>query len=134
MHREVPKAVVEVHFEDIGPDGNTIPGSTLILSRSVTRASVSTYKINGVEKNHVEVKKTLKQKQVDLDNNRFLILQGEVEQISLMKPLELLEYIEEVVDTRQYQEPLQEIEQRIQEQNEVKTRAYIEFNEASDRY
>jgi len=110
MHRELPKAVVEVHFEEIGPDGNTIPGSSLVLSRSVTRASVSIYKINGVEKNHLEVKKILKQKQVDLDNNRFLILQGEVEQISLMKPLELMEYIEEVVDTRQYQEPLQDIE------------------------
>jgi hypothetical protein len=28
----------------------------------------------------------LKQKGIDLDHNRFLILQGEVEQISLMKP------------------------------------------------
>jgi structural maintenance of chromosome 4 len=28
----------------------------------------------------------LKSKGIDLNNNRFLILQGEVEQISLMKP------------------------------------------------
>ena len=56
-----------------------------------------------------EVKAILKEKKVDLDNNRFLILQGEVEQISLMKPLELLEYIEDVVDTTKYKEPLTDL-------------------------
>jgi structural maintenance of chromosome 4 len=58
-----------------------------------------------------EVKAILKEKKVDLDNNRFLILQGEVEQISLMKPLELLEYIEDVVDTKKYKEPLTDLDE-----------------------
>ena len=58
-----------------------------------------------------EVKAILKEKKVDLDNNRFLILQGEVEQISLMKPLELLEYIEDVVDTTKYKEPLTDLDE-----------------------
>jgi structural maintenance of chromosome 4 len=58
-----------------------------------------------------EVKAILKEKKVDLDNNRFLILQGEVEQISLMKPLELLEYIEDVVDTTKYKEPLSDLDE-----------------------
>ena len=60
-----------------------------------------------------EVKAILKEKKVDLDNNRFLILQGEVEQISLMKPLELLEYIEDVVDTTKYKEPLSDLDEKI---------------------
>ena len=58
-----------------------------------------------------EVKAILKEKKIDLDNNRFLILQGEVEQISLMKPLELLEYIEDVVDTTKYKEPLTDLDE-----------------------
>lgn len=34
----------------------------------------------------VQVTTLLKARGIDLDNNRFLILQGEVEQISMMKP------------------------------------------------
>jgi hypothetical protein len=54
----------------------------------------------------------LKGKGIDLDNNRFLILQGEVEQISLMRPRSepdgpggkdgapgLLEYLEDIIGT-----------------------------------
>jgi structural maintenance of chromosome 4 len=54
----------------------------------------------------------LKSKGIDLDNNRFLILQGEVEQISLMRPKAesdgaggrdgspgLLEYLEDIIGT-----------------------------------
>jgi structural maintenance of chromosome 4 len=60
-----------------------------------------------------EVKAILKEKKINLENNRFLILQGEVEQISLMKPLELLEYIEDVVDTTKYKEPLDKLDEEI---------------------
>ena len=81
-----------------------------------------------------EVKAILKEKKVDLDNNRFLILQGEVEQISLMKPLELLEYIEDVVDTTKYKEPLDKLDEEISSQAEAKIRAYIQFNECSEVY
>jgi structural maintenance of chromosome 4 len=81
-----------------------------------------------------EVKAILKEKKIDLDNNRFLNLQGEVEQISLMKPLELLEYIEDVVDTTKYKEPLDKLDAEIASQGEVKIRAYIQFNECSEVY
>jgi structural maintenance of chromosome 4 len=60
-----------------------------------------------------EVKAILKEKKINLENNRFLILQGEVEQISLMKPLELLEYIEDVVDTSHLKEPLEKLDAEI---------------------
>ena len=46
----------------------------------------------------------LRQKGIDLDHNRFLILQGEVEQISMMKPKAdnsndegMLEYLEDII-------------------------------------
>jgi structural maintenance of chromosome 4 len=41
--------------------------------------------INGVESSFKEVCELLSNKGIDLEHNRFLILQGEVEQISLMK-------------------------------------------------
>ena len=70
--------------------------------------SESHYRINGEKTNYEKVHEVLIQRGIDLDNNRFLILQGEVEKISLMKPkgneneTGLLEYIEEVVDTKKY--------------------------------
>ena len=60
-----------------------------------------------------DVKAILKEKKVDLDNNRFLILQGEVLQISLMKPLDLLDYIEDVVDTIHFNKPLDKLDLEI---------------------
>ena len=51
-----------------------------------------------------------------------------------MKPLELLEYIEEIVDTRHYQEPLAALDAEIASQGEVKIRAYIQFTECSEVY
>jgi len=56
-------------------------------------------------------------KGIDLENNRFLILQGEVEQISLMKPKGqtendegLLEFLEDIIGTRGYVEKIGECE------------------------
>jgi structural maintenance of chromosome 4 len=55
--------------------------------------------------------KLLSSKGIDLTNNRFLILQGEVEQIAMMRPKSgdadkpgLLEYLEDIVGTNVFQE------------------------------
>ena len=49
---------------------------------------------------------------IDLEHNRFLILQGEVEQISMMKPRGekdgdegMLEYLEDIIGTGHFAEP-----------------------------
>ena len=62
---------------------------------------------------------------VDLNNNRFLILQGEVEQISMMKPKAqnpgdegLLEYLEDIIGTNQYVEPIEEKAKALEALNE----------------
>ena len=73
-HQDVMKATVEVHFEELGENEAPIPQSSLVLSRSVTKSENSTYKVNGTDKNLSEVKAILKEKKIDLDNNRFLIL------------------------------------------------------------
>ena len=59
-----------------------------MVSREVSRHSggVTTFSVNGRKCMQKEVVSLLKAKGLDLQNNRFLILQGEVEQIAMMKP------------------------------------------------
>ena len=71
--------------------------------------SRSSYELNGRTVAREEVVSKLKSKKVDLNNNRFMILQGEVEMISMMKPKTgkaedpgLLEYLEEIIGTNAY--------------------------------
>ncbi|XP_058074927.1 structural maintenance of chromosomes protein 4-like [Magnolia sinica] len=63
-----------------------VAGSDFVIIRVAFLDNSSKYYINDRRSNFTEVTKELKGKGVDLDNNRFLILQGEVEQIYLMKP------------------------------------------------
>ncbi|XP_058068929.1 structural maintenance of chromosomes protein 4-like [Magnolia sinica] len=63
-----------------------VAGSDFVLTRVAFRDNSLKYYINDRGSNVTEVIKKLIGKGVDLDNNRFLILQGEVKQISLMKP------------------------------------------------
>ena len=63
-----------------------VPNSQFVVSRTAHRSNKSDYYINDKKSNFKEVTDLLKGKGIDLDNNRFLILQGEVEQISMMKP------------------------------------------------
>jgi len=53
----------------------TVPGSDFMITRVAFRDNSSKYYINERSSNFTEVTKKLKGKGVDLDNNRFLILQ-----------------------------------------------------------
>ncbi|CAJ0563255.1 unnamed protein product, partial [Mesorhabditis spiculigera] len=67
------------------------------------------------------VAEKLKSVGIDLKHNRFLILQGEVEQIAMMPPKGddkkktegMLEYLEDIIGTSRYKEPLQLLETKI---------------------
>ncbi|KAI9332369.1 RecF/RecN/SMC protein [Obelidium mucronatum] len=113
---------VEVHFHEIvdlpGPDAyRVVEDSQLIVSRTVEKSAKSdksTYRINGRASSFGEVTDLLKGKGVDLDHKRFLILQGEVESIALMKPKApsehedgLLEYMEDIIGTSKYKEQIE---------------------------
>lgn len=52
-----------------------VPGSDFVITRVAFRDNSSKYYINDHSSNFTEVTKKLKGKGVDLDNNRFLILQ-----------------------------------------------------------
>ena len=70
----------------MGPSFTIVTNSQVIISRVAYQNNSSKYFINNKASNATEVTTYLRKRGIDLDNNRFLILQGEVEQISLMKP------------------------------------------------
>ncbi|CAI6006043.1 unnamed protein product [Closterium sp. NIES-65] len=87
----------------------SVPGSEFVISRTAYRNNTSKYHVDDHASTFTEVTRLLKAKGVDLDNNRFLILQGEVEQIAMMKPKAqgphdegLLEYLEDIIGSNQY--------------------------------
>ncbi|KAJ1969692.1 Structural maintenance of chromosomes protein 4 [Dispira parvispora] len=119
-HQNLASCSVEVHFCEIrdlpGTEAyETIPGSELVISRTALRNNSSKYYMNGHVSSFTQVTTLLREKGVDLDHKRFLILQGEVESISQMKPKAqneheegLLEYLEDIIGTSKYKEPINE--------------------------
>ncbi|KAJ1971175.1 Structural maintenance of chromosomes protein 4 [Dimargaris xerosporica] len=118
QYQNLDSCAVEVHFCEICdlPGDNqydVIPNSELVICRVANRNNTSRYYINQRSSSFTEVTTLLRQKGVDLDHKRFLILQGEVESISQMKPKAqteheegLLEYLEDIIGTSKYKEPI----------------------------
>jgi len=88
-------ARVAVHFQLIEDDESSeddftvVPGSEFIVTRTANNDNSSKYTVDGKTSTYNAVGTLLKGHGIDLDNNRFLILQGEVEQIAMMKPKSL---------------------------------------------
>jgi len=92
-----------------------VPNSQLIVTRTAFRNNSSKYTINDRSSTFTEVTTLLKGKGIDLDHNRFLILQGEVESIAQMKAKAqnehedgLLEYLEDIIGTTKYKQPIED--------------------------
>jgi structural maintenance of chromosome 4 len=102
-----------------------VPGTQFEISRTVNRQSASTYRIDGDEASFKKVCDKLSEKGIDLEHNRFLILQGEVEQISLMKAKAqnenetgLLEYLEDIIGSNKYVTRIGELDKLIETRDE----------------
>ena len=98
----------------------------MVISRKAFRNNSSKYYIDRVESNFTTVTTLLRDRGVDLDHKRFLILQGEVESIAQMKPKAanehddgLLEYLEDIIGTSKYKTPIQEAAAEVEVLNEV---------------
>ena len=130
-HPDCLNASVRVSFQEIydhedDPDlYEIVPGTQFTVSRQVNRSSQSKYFLNNVVCDYGAVTTLLKRKGIDLDHNRFLILQGEVEQISLMKPkgmkegeTGLLEYLEEIIGSNAFVEDIEALERDLEDCNE----------------
>ena len=58
-----------------GDDYQVVPGSEIVIARTAHRNNSSNYYVNSKKSSFTEVTELLKKYGVDLDNNRFLILQ-----------------------------------------------------------
>jgi structural maintenance of chromosome 4 len=105
-----------------------VPDSNFVLSREVYKNGSSKYFLNNREINFDSLCTILDKKGIDLKHNRFLILQGEVEQISMMKPkasnpgeVGLLEFLEDIIGTTRYVNLIEKLGKDIDELSEIKT-------------
>lgn len=130
QHSNLDFCEVEVHFQEILdlPDGKheIIPESHMVVSRKAFKNNSSSYYLNGRTTNFTAVTTLLKDKGIDLDHKRFLILQGEVESIAQMKPKAanehddgLLEYLEDIIGTSKYKTPIEEAATEVEGLNDV---------------
>ncbi|CAO3677653.1 unnamed protein product [Umbelopsis ramanniana] len=124
---------VEVHFQEIydkpgSEEYTVVDNSQLIVSRQAFRNNSSKYYINSRTSSFTEVTTLLKERGIDLDHKRFLILQGEVESIALMKPKAkddhdegLLEYLEDIVGTTKYKDAIEKSNIELDRLNDERT-------------
>jgi len=85
------------------------------IRREVYQSRKSRYLVDGDERSAVEVAGLLSSEGVDMEHNRFLILQGEIESIAMMKPANegLLEYMEDVIGTSRYKADIEDGEEEM---------------------
>lgn len=134
-HKNLQYCSVDIHFqqvidkkefkEDESPV-EVIPEEGIIVTRKAFRNNTSEYYINGKKSNYTVVTTLLKEKGIDLDHKRFLILQGEVESIAQMKPKAerenddgLLEYLEDIIGTADYKQKIENSLEQVSELNDV---------------
>lgn len=84
----------------------------------ILKSVVSKYEINGNEVSANDAVTFLKNEGIDLDNNRFLILQGEIETIAMMSPLELLDYIEDCIGSSSLKPEIEALDSEIKNKQE----------------
>ncbi|CAL4126837.1 unnamed protein product [Meganyctiphanes norvegica] len=129
QHSNVQSCTVAVHFQSIidkdGDDFEVVPNSKLVVARTAYKDNTSYYTVDGKRCQFKVVAKLLRAKGIDLDHNRFLILQGEVEQIAMMKPKALtehdtgmLEFLEDIVGSSRFMKPIELLSKRVEELNE----------------
>ncbi|XP_042649553.1 structural maintenance of chromosomes protein 4 isoform X2 [Tyto alba] len=130
-HADIQSCSVEVHFQKIidkeGDDYEVVPNSSFYVSRTAYRDNSSVYNINGKKMTFRDVGILLRSHGIDLDHNRFLILQGEVEQISMMKPKGqtehdegMLEYLEDLIGSARLKDPIKSLCRRVELLNELR--------------
>ncbi len=84
MYTDLQSCTVRVFFQEIidqgdnstNPEGfEVVPNSQIVVSRTAMKDNSSYYEINGKRKKFADVAALLREKGIDLDHNRFLILQ-----------------------------------------------------------
>ncbi|KAH9505175.1 Structural maintenance of chromosomes protein 4 [Bulinus truncatus] len=132
-HQDINSCSVAVHFQKIidneeGEGYRVVPNSELVVSRVAYRDNSSCYFLDGKKAAYKEVAQVLRNSGIDLDHNRFLILQGEVEQIAMMKPKALtehedgmLEFLEDIIGSNRFKQPIEILNKRVDTLNELRS-------------
>lgn len=122
-----PENAAERDENDVQGGARTIPESQFSVARTAFKDNTSFYEINGKRVQFKEVAALLRAKGVDLDHNRFLILQGEVEQIALMKPkgqtehdTGMLEFLEDIIGSSRFQKPIEMLKNAVSQLDEMR--------------
>ncbi|KAL3101394.1 hypothetical protein niasHT_021512 [Heterodera trifolii] len=121
---DIQSCTVTVHFCKIididESEYKQVDGSNISVSRTAFKDNTSRYSLNGKTVKFKEIADLLRINGVDLVHNRFLILQGEVEQISMMKPKAekeddegMLEYLEDIIGSSRLKLPINKLSNRI---------------------
>lgn len=129
--RDVEQCRVSVYFQFIvdhveDPHAyDVVPDSEFVVTRAAYRNNQSSYYLNGRASSYNEVTDLLKERGIDLTHNRFLILQGEVEQIAMLKPKAqseheegLLEYLEDIIGSNRFKEQIDASGRQVEQLNE----------------
>jgi structural maintenance of chromosome 4 len=108
-------------------DYDVVPNTSVVVSRVARVDNTSQYQIDGRNSTFKQVADYLGTRGIDLDNNRFLILQGEVEMISMMPPKGktdgdegLLEYLEDIIGINKYVEAANIAAAKVEQLGEVR--------------
>lgn len=125
LHPNVKECHVTINFARVNSEHAIIPGTEFSIKRDVTVNGNNNYYMNSTKVKREEITDFLLREGVDFNNNRFLILQGEVRNISLMKPMAtnqnqigFLEYIEEIIGSNKYIQDIKEVEADLAAKNE----------------
>ncbi len=126
-------ARVAVHFQEIIDTGDgdddyrVVPNTETVVTRVAKKDNSSTYKLDGKNSSFKEIATYLNSKGIDLDNNRFLILQGEVEMISMMPPKGktendegLLEYLEDIIGSSKFVDATNQAAAKVEALTEIR--------------
>ncbi|XP_071440521.1 structural maintenance of chromosomes protein 4 [Hetaerina americana] len=135
LYQDLNRCTVSVHFQQIidqpGEGYNVVENSHFCVSRTAFKDNSSFYQINGRRVQFKEVGTLLRSHGIDLDYNRFLILQGEVEQIAMMKAKGLtehepgmLEFLEDIIGTSRFKVPLEKLSVLVEELSEQRAEKY----------
>ncbi|GMT05589.1 hypothetical protein PENTCL1PPCAC_27763, partial [Pristionchus entomophagus] len=144
---DLPSCTVKISFQKItdimDKDGkavsyDVVPNSGFSVSRTAYKNNSSQYRMDGKVVNFKYVADRLKKVGIDLIHNRFLILQGEVEQIAMMKPKSvngsedgMLEYLEDIIGSSRYKIPIEKLAEKLEKLQTERSHQISKVNTAN---
>lgn len=133
-HPDLRDCYVTISFARVNENHEIIPNTEFSIKRDLHSNGDNNYYMNKSKVKRNDVTSFLLKEGVDLNHNRFLILQGEVRNISLMKPMAtnqnqigFLEYIEDIIGSNQYIDAIKGTEEALAAKNE-------ERDQVAERY